>query len=334
MKMNDGQQNEISRGTDNSDFSLEQTEQTIDRRSAALPRALHLLDLPQSRRGFRYFICSWFFTDDLGRRVLVDPGPAGTVPLLFDKLGEFTDDVDLILLTHIHLDHSGGIGQVCERCRNAKILAHPKAGKYLTAPERLWKSSLEVLGDVAEMYGAPVPLPAGTLLQEPPAGVTVLKTPGHAPHHLSFIVSLGGERLVFVGEAAGLFLPPPEGSPLPYLRPTTPPKFDCDAARSSLDTLASALRGDEILCYSHWGVSRQAREQVYLAKGQIEDWLSIISGMRDQPEDAIADYLFANDKFMRGISRLPEDLWERERYFVKNSVEGFLGYIRDKEGKR
>ena len=61
------------------------------------------------------FISAWLFTDPLGRRVLVDPGPADTIPLLIRELESLTDGIDLILLTHIHLDHAGGLGQFCSR---------------------------------------------------------------------------------------------------------------------------------------------------------------------------------------------------------------------------
>jgi glyoxylase-like metal-dependent hydrolase (beta-lactamase superfamily II) len=108
--------------------------------------------------GFHHFISSWFFVDRTGRRILVDPGPAGTIPLLLDKLSSVTDGVDLVLLTHIHLDHSGGIGQLCEQYGGSAVAAHPKAMRHLVDPRRLWSSSLEVLGDVAEMFGEPAPL--------------------------------------------------------------------------------------------------------------------------------------------------------------------------------
>ena len=296
----------------------------IERRSAELPQGLHLLDLPQPRPGFRHLVSSWFFVDSRGQRILVDPGPAGTIPLLLEKLSSVTEGVDFILLTHIHLDHAGGIGELCKRYENARVMVHPEAAKHLIEPDRLWKSSLDALGDVAELDGAPVPLNPVALLIGEIQGVTVLETPGHAPHHLSFIVPFQGDKLFFVGEAAGIFLPLASAG-RPYLRPATPVKFDETAARNSFRKIEEALRGDEILCYAHWGATRRSKAQVGMAKEQLENWISVVTQMKAQSEEEIADYLISHVSFLSGSSHLPEDLRARERFFIQNSVRGLLG---------
>jgi glyoxylase-like metal-dependent hydrolase (beta-lactamase superfamily II) len=294
----------------------------------ALPEGLHLLDLPQSKPGFRNFLCAWFFVDSRGRRILIDPGPASTIPLLVEQLSGMTDGVDLVLLTHIHLDHSGGVAQFCEHY-DAKVLVHPGGRKHLLNPEKFWRASVGVLGDIAEMYGRPLPLSPECLLDSGGVeGVVVLETPGHAPHHLSFIVSVRGERFFFVGEAAGLYMSEGSTPELPYLRPTTPPRFDCVAARASLCRIGENLQDSDLLCYSHYGAARQPRRMIALAGEQIERWLAIISGMQESPEEEIVDRLFSQDPLLSGLRRLPEDLRQRERLFIQNSVKGFLGYLK------
>jgi glyoxylase-like metal-dependent hydrolase (beta-lactamase superfamily II) len=261
--------------------------------------------------------------------VIVDPGPPSTIPLLLDQLSSITNGIDLVLLTHIHLDHSGGIGQFCERYKGAKVLVHPKAYKHLIDPEKLWQASLATLGDIAEMYGAPLPLDPSFLLDynELP-GITILETPGHAPHHISFLVPFKNERLLFVGEAAGMLFPLASSPTLPYMHPTTPPKFDIPAAQASLRKIEEILQGDELLCYSHWGAMRHARNQIALAKGQLNDWLSCVSEMKTQSEDVIVDHLLSKDSLLKGYSQLPEELQARERFFITNSVKGLLGGFR------
>jgi glyoxylase-like metal-dependent hydrolase (beta-lactamase superfamily II) len=291
-----------------------------------IPEGLYLLDLPQPAPGFRNFISSWFFVDSLGRRILVDPGPANTIPLLLKQLSKITDSVDLILLTHIHLDHSGGLAQFCKNF-NAKVLVHPKGRKHLLNPGKFWNASVKVLGDIAEMYGQPQPLPPNFLLEDDGAeGIVVFETPGHAPHHLSFIVSFRGERLLFIGEAAGLHIPGGSAD-LPYLRPTTPPRFDGDAAQTTLDKIEEKLQGNELLCYSHYGAMRQPRRMIALAKDQLQTWLSFISRMRDRSEKEIAEVLLSQDPLLSGLKYMPEDLRQREYFFICNSIKGFLGYL-------
>ncbi|MCR5347851.1 MAG: MBL fold metallo-hydrolase [Fretibacterium sp.] len=299
---------------------------------------LFLIDLPQPSPGFRRFISSWFFQDAAGRRVVTDPGPAGTIPLLLRELENLTENVDLVLLTHIHLDHAGGLAEFCARYPGVQVLAHPRAFRHLLEPRKLWDASVRTLGDIALMYGEPAPLPSTVpLLEQDPAGVIeVFPTPGHAPHHISLRVPSGGRTLFFVGEAAGMTLPlegegdsadhtrrPETGADL-WLRPTTPPRFDADAARHSLQLLASVLRGDELLCYAHWGASENPRERVEQAREQLEQWFRLIAPMRDRSPEEIVDCLLTQDPLLRKSGALPRDLLERERRFMANSVRGML----------
>ena len=287
---------------------------------------LFLIDLPQPMPGFRRFISPWFFHDAAGRRIVVDPGPTDTIPLLLRELKNFTDGVDLVLLTHIHLDHAGGLTEFCSHYPGVQVLAHPRAYRHLREPRKLWDASVRTLGDVALMYGEPAPLPSSVpLLEQDPAGlIEVFPTPGHAPHHISLRVPCEERTLFFVGEAAGMALPLEDGASL-WLRPTTPPRFDADAARSSLELLASVLRGDELLCYAHWGAVENPKERIEQAREQLERWFSLIAPMRGHTPEEIVESLLTNDPLLRQSGNLPPDLLERERLFMANSVRGMLG---------
>ena len=297
-----------------------------------LPQGLRLFDLPQPMAGFHHFISSWFFVDSAGRRVVVDPGPASTIPTLLEELSSVTDGVDLILLTHIHLDHSGGVGQLCERYGSAKVVVHGKGRKHLTNPEKLWNASLATLGEITTMYGQPKPLAPEKLLDcesETIPGVEIIETPGHAPHHLSFFTYLDGLRLFFAGEAAGLRMPTSSGKP--YLRPTTPPRFDAPAMRETFAKMESAIRGDELLCYAHWGAVRDPMGHIAAAKKQVEEWLDVVAGMEDMTVEEIAEHLISNDPLLAEYSAFPEDLRSRELFFIENSVRGFREYLQNQE---
>jgi hypothetical protein len=147
---------------------------------------------------------------------------------------------------------------------------------------------------------------------------------------MSFIIPFRDKTLFFVGEAGGLYLRPEAPSRGPYLRPATPPKFDGDAAFDSLRRIGLAIRGDEILCYAHWGASSNPREMISLAAEQTERWMSVISTMRDRDVDVVIDHLVSHDPLLARFSSLPEDMRERERIFIRNSVRGFIGYIKDR----
>ena len=49
--------------------------------------------------------------------------------------------------------------------------------------------------------------------------------------------------------------------------------------------------------------------------------------MKGRPVEEIADHLISSDPFMAGYRALPEDLRSRERFFIENSIEGFLEYL-------
>lgn len=287
---------------------------------------LCLIDLPQDMPGFRRFISCWFFRDALGRSLVVDPGPMSTIPLLNKELSGLADGVDLILLTHIHLDHAGGIGEFCKSWPGATVIAHPRAFRHLREPKKLWSASVKTLGDVALAYGEPAPLSSDVPLAEGDGAglIEVLPTPGHAPHHISLRApSSDGQRLLFAGEAAGMAVPTLDDKL--WLRPATPPRYDHKAAINSMDLLLRVIEGGELLCYAHWGSAEDARGRIELAREQYGRWLETIKAMSDRPIDGIVERLLASDPLLQ--AELEPDLMERERAFIVNSVRGFLGFI-------
>ncbi len=282
---------------------------------------LYLLDLPQPMDGFRQFISAWFFRDDSGRRILVDPGPASTIPLLVEQLKQITDGLDVILLTHIHLDHSGGLAQLLDRYPLAKVLAHPKAHRHLMNPGRLWTASLGTLGQVAVMYGEPLAVAPECLVHGDERGkIEVFLTPGHAAHHLSFRADFGDRRFLFAGEVAGMCIPADDGTF--WHRPATPPVFDAQKALESISLLRQKLTGDELLCYAHWGAADNAQERLNVAEQQLRFWLELVSSHKEEPVEKIVDHLLASDTFLQ--VPIPLDLKDREKRFMKNSVKGIL----------
>ena len=101
------------------------------RKTFEMMDGLFLIDLPLPIEGFEKFFSAWFFIDDMGRKILIETGPASTIPILTAELSELTDSLDYILLTHIHLDHSGGLGHLAARYRGAKVLVSPRGRKHL-----------------------------------------------------------------------------------------------------------------------------------------------------------------------------------------------------------
>lgn len=283
---------------------------------------LHLIPLDLPKKGFHHFLCAWLYKDDQ-TAILIDPGPRSTIPALLQALEAMkVRHLNHILLTHIHLDHAGGLGVLLDRYPETKAICHPRAIPHLVKPERLWESSLKVLYETAVLYGEPAPVAEDALddrtdFRAGDVRVTVFETPGHAPHHLCFRIG----DMLFAGEAAGIFYPAEKGL---YLRIAAPPGFDLHAYRRSLDMLRTL--DASVICYGHWGRSHQIRTLLDLAAAQTELWPTVIEkySALESPlfEERVLKTLLLEDPGLSRFHDLPADVRERETYFLGNSFRG------------
>lgn len=288
---------------------------------------------PQDRPGFENFFGGWLVKPHEGQSgpvYLIDVGtaaPAAEFVAALKRTG--LKRLDYVLLSHIHVDHAGALAEVLEAYPEALAVAHQKGLKHLANPDHLWKSTREVMGELAPMYGRPTPVDPARLRPHSQAdleGLVILETPGHAPHHLSFIV--GG--YMFVGEAGGT--PYQYGGQF-YSRPATPPRFFPEVTLQSLETLRSlpnmpAFFGhsDQIL-YSRPVISRY--------EDQLKFWLDYLKPLA-RPRDGetrlehlehLAGKLLTDDPELKPLNFLAgQDLW-REKFFLRNSIQGVVEYL-------
>lgn len=163
---------------------------------------------------------------------VVDPGPASTLPTLRRHLasaGASVADITQILVTHIHLDHSGGSGTLVRENPKIRVHVHQVGAPHLVDPSKLVASAGRLYGDAMDsLWGEVLPVPAASLhvLQGgerlAAGGRTwdVAFTPGHASHHVCFFSADAG--IAFVGDTAGVQVSQ-DGFVLP---PTPPPDID------------------------------------------------------------------------------------------------------------
>lgn len=132
-----------------------------------------------------------------------------SIPYLLSALKQNNlswQDVKYIIVTHIHLDHSGGTSQLSKLCPNARVLAHPRAAPHLIDPSRksvnllfsrkkgIIAGARSVYGEqkFAELYGEIEPIESdrvvhvedGTKLQLGDSELEFIHTRGHARHHM------------------------------------------------------------------------------------------------------------------------------------------------------
>jgi len=298
--------------------------------STALFSKISLIDLEQKLTGFRHFVSAWLFRDE-GLTFLVDPGPRFSIEVLIAELRRLgVKRLDYILLTHIHIDHAGGTGRLLEIYPEAEVICHPKAWEHLIDPQKLWQGSLKVLGPVAEAYGEIFPVPAARLHYQPeitagPYRIEVIETPGHAVHHVSYLL----HPLLFAGEVAGVNQSVADSH---YARPATPPRFKLETSLASLDRVID--RKPELICYGHHGYRANALSVLRAAREQLRLWTATVGEQLAQGTDhlnaRIIAHLQTKDTAFALLSELPEDIRQRENYFIGNTLAVMREYLETK----
>jgi glyoxylase-like metal-dependent hydrolase (beta-lactamase superfamily II) len=174
---------------------------------------------------------------------LVDPGPASTIERLRLALaaqGRALKDVGTILLTHIHLDHSGGVGVLVRENPRLQVYVHERGAPHVIDPAKLIGSASRLYGESMDrLWGEIAPVPAdrvqalggGEVLSVAGLDVRVAYTPGHASHHVSYFE--GDSGTAFVGDTGGLRV----GETLLVVPPTPPPEVDIEAWDASLEAI-------------------------------------------------------------------------------------------------
>jgi glyoxylase-like metal-dependent hydrolase (beta-lactamase superfamily II) len=192
------------------------------------------------------------------RPCLVETGTAPSAPVVADalaSLGVGADDLATVVVTHIHLDHAGGVGDIAKMFPAAEVVVHELGARHLADPSRLMASARMVYGDELDaLFGALAPTPAERIRTVEQTGMVDLGggrrleshySPGHAKHHVGLVDSVSGD--LYVGDAAGIYIPE-TGDQRPA---TPPPDFNLGVALESLRMFA-ALRPSRLL-FSHYG---------------------------------------------------------------------------------
>jgi glyoxylase-like metal-dependent hydrolase (beta-lactamase superfamily II) len=289
---------------------------------------LFLIPLTPPMTGYSNFFSAWLYRGEI--TCLIDVGPSSTAPDLLRALRELNiNQLDYILLTHIHLDHAGAIGEIAEAFSQTPIVCHPAALSHLADPTRLWQGSKKVLGSMALEYGPMKPVAEDRLLEASRfqnKSITPIFTPGHAAHHVSFHI----EKYLFVGEAGGVHRSLPENRF--YLRPATPPRFFLDIALQSVDALI-ASRANTI-CYGHFGIQTNAVKMLQTHRKQLLLWEKLIKDEIDCHGNRAIDQtaaclkrLLKEDPLMALFNELPPKVQERETNFLQNSISGYIGWL-------
>jgi glyoxylase-like metal-dependent hydrolase (beta-lactamase superfamily II) len=175
--------------------------------------------------------------DGLG---LIETGPTTVYERLLAGIrgaGHDPSDVRDVIVTHIHLDHAGGLGTLMRDQPQVRAWVHPVGLPHMLRPERLIASATRIYGDQMDVLWGPfLPLPEdrvrpteeGSPISLGGRTVVPWDTPGHASHHVALLDGRTGT--LFTGDVAGVRM---QGTTFP-VPPLPPPDIDIAAWKRSI----------------------------------------------------------------------------------------------------
>lgn len=196
------------------------------------------------------------------RAAFVETNTALAVPRLLAALadeGLAPEQVEYVIITHVHLDHAGGASALMQACQNAVLLAHPRAARHAIDPTKLVASATAVYGAerFRALYGEILPIDPsrvrtvadGETVRLGSRELVFLHTRGHANHHA--VIHDRSADGVFTGDAFGIRYPALQTDGRFLFPSTSPTDFDAAEAKASLDRIVGT--GASRVWLTHFG---------------------------------------------------------------------------------
>ncbi|GGM95487.1 MBL fold hydrolase [Thermopolyspora flexuosa] len=271
------------------------------------------------------------------RPCLVETGTSTSAPTVIDalaSLGVGPEDLATIVVTHIHLDHAGGVGDLARHYPNAEIVVHEKGARHLADPSRLMASARMVWGDKLDvLFGTLTPTDAARIRALGDTGSIDLGggrrldshySPGHAKHHVGLLDSQTGD--LYVGDAAGVYLPETGD-----LRPATPPPdFDLQTALNSIKLFGDL--GPQRLLFSHYGPVDDVTATLERSAEELRVWVDVTKQAHAEGLDLDHAVAMVRDRTRERYAALSTDDPETAERFellsgAPSNVAGILHWL-------
>lgn len=271
---------------------------------------------------------------DEEKKALIDTGPTTSTGVVLDgirKIGFRPEDIAYIIVTHIHLDHAGGVGVLLKDMPQAQVVVHHKGVRHLVNPAKLISSTMQVQGEEALIKnGEVVPIEehraqaihgGDTIKLSNKQVLNFIDAPGHVTHELCIYESRNGG--LFVGDAVGNYIAGNE-----ILVPITPPpSFSLELY---IDTLKRLMKLNATTIYfSHFGISNKVQEKLQLAIDKLrarED--IVVNAVKENKFDKAAERIIA--QACAELEPIKEEMKSLYEYWANASIPmSAAGHIKD-----
>jgi len=216
---------------------------------------------------------------DNGEAAVIETNTNYAVPRILDgldQLGLTPEAVKYVILTHIHLDHAGGAGELMTKLPNAQLVLHPRGKRHMIDPTKLIESVKEVYGEAKykELYGDILPIAKdrvqtaedGSSLFVGSRELEMYHMAGHAKHHITILDKT--TATVFSGDNFGIGYPQMKVGKTRLVFPSTSPtQFEPEEALKTYKRIAE-LKPTRVLL-THYG----ALEDVESSYVQLKNWI-------------------------------------------------------------
>ena len=271
------------------------------------------------------------------RKALVDCGPPSSASVVLDgirKVGVRPEDINYIIVTHIHLDHAGGAGVLLKDMPQAQVVVHYKGARHLVKLAELVESATKTQGaEIMALYGEVVPVEPervqvvrdnDTIKLSGEQVLDFIDAPGHAPHELCIYETRNGG--LFTGDVLGLCFA--EGEVMLPCHP--PPNFDLE---ESINTIQRLMKLNANIIYgAHFGASNKVQEILNLAIDKLQIYGNIVAkAIKENALDDIAEGVMAQARAdLEPLRKMPSLYEFVTENIVSSCVAGFIHYYQEK----
>jgi len=274
---------------------------------------------------------------DSSNPMLVEVGPSNSFPYLISSLESLgISEVKRSAMTHLHLDHIGGIGHLVEKYKEHFVYIHELGIKHLPNPERLWKAVSDVYTEewLSTNWGEIKPTPIKNIhsLQNKELidlgngrKLEAIYGPGHAKHHYTFYDEYS--KTLFMGDTLGLIYPHGD-----FVQPNLPPPdFNKELLFNTLDDLKKLDL--KYLALAHFGMHGNPYQLIENAKVNIEEWLIFSNNLNDMSDktasESIRSWVRGNYEFLNIDENTINNYIQNANFQMQ--IQGMRNYLGNKK---